>query len=136
MMMAAVAESAMTQSTTSSTMVETTEDKFNTECQKVLVSRSDWHGTNADMDSCGAIVVTRDPEDCDGWTQQVVDGNKQCCGTKSGHLGHLVESQKVSERRIRKFENIEKLEVAEIMLQEAKAQATVRTRLSQRPGSC
>ena len=73
------------------------------------------------MDTCGAIVLTTDPEDCDGWTQQVVDRNKKCCGAKSEHLGHLFESQKVSMRRIKEFANIEKLEVAEITLQEARA---------------
>ena len=67
------------------------------------------------MDTCGAIVLTIDPEDCDGWTQQVVDRNKKCCGAKSGHLGFLFESQKVSVRRIKKFANIEKLGVTEIM---------------------
>ena len=101
MMMAAVSESAMTQSTTSSTIrVVETEDAFNTECQKMLASRSDRHGTIADISTCRAIDVTTDPEDCDGWTQQVMDRNKKCCGAKSGHIGHLFESQKVSERRI------------------------------------
>ena len=65
-----------------------------------------------------------DPEDRDGWTQQVVDRNKKCCGAKRGHLGHLFESQTVSERQIKELANIEKLEVTEIMLQEARAQAT------------
>ena len=50
--------------------------------------------------------------------------NKKCCGAKSGHLGHLFESQKMSMRRIKEFANIEKLEVAETMLQEAIAQTT------------
>ena len=68
MTLAAVAENATTQSTTSSTIrVVETEDQFNIECQKVLASRSDWHGTIADMDTCGAIVLTTDSEDCDGW---------------------------------------------------------------------
>ena len=85
MLMAAVAESATTQSTTSSSIrVVETEDQSNIECQKVLASRSDWHGTIADMDTCGAIVLTTDPEDRDGWTQQVVDRNKRCCGAKRG----------------------------------------------------
>ena len=101
-----------------------TEDQSNIECQKVLASRSDWHGTIADMDTCGAIVLMTDPEDCDGWTQQVVDRNKECFGAKSGHLGHLFESQKVSERRIKELANIEKLEVAKITLQETRARAT------------
>ena len=101
-----------------------TEDQSNTECQEELASRSDRHGTIADMDTCGAIVLTTDPEDCDGWTQQIVDRNKKCCGAKSGHLGHLFGSQKVSERRIKELANIEKLEVAEITLQEARAQAS------------
>ena len=74
MRVAAVAESATTQSTTSSTIrVVETEDQSNIECQEVLASRSDWHGTIADMDTCGAIVLTTDPEGCDGWTQHVVD---------------------------------------------------------------
>ena len=75
------------------------------------------------MDTCNAIDLTTDPENCDEWTQQVVNMNKKCCGGKSGHLGHLFESQKVSERRIKELANIEKLEVAEITLQEARAQA-------------
>ena len=76
------------------------------------------------MDTCGAIVLTTDPEDCDGWTQQVVDRNKKCCGAKRGHLGDLLESQKVSERRIKELANIEKLEVAEITMHETRARAT------------
>ena len=71
------------------------------------------------MDTCGAIALTIDPEDRDGWTQQVVDKNKKCCGAKSGDLGHLFHM-----RRINEFVNIEKLEVAEITLQEAIAQTT------------
>ena len=76
------------------------------------------------MDTSGPIVLTTDPEDCDGWTQQVVDRNKKCCGAKSGHLGHLFESQKVSERRIKELANFEKLKVAEITLQETIARTT------------
>ena len=53
-----------------------------------------------------------------------MDRNKKCCGAKSEHLGHLFESQMVSERQIKELANIEKLEVAEITLQEARAQAT------------
>ena len=80
MLMAAVAKSATTQSTTRSTIrVVETEDQSNIECQKVLASRSDRHETIVDMDTCRAIDKT-DPEDCDGWTQQVVDRNKKCCG--------------------------------------------------------
>ena len=125
MRVAAVAESATTQSTTSSTIrVVETEDQSNIKCQKVLASRSDWHGTMADMDTCGEIVLMTDPEDCDGWTQQVVDRNKKCCGAKSGHLGHLFELQQVSERRIKELANIEKLEVAEITLRETRPRAT------------
>ena len=118
MMTAAVAEASST------IRVVETEDQYNTECQKVLASRSDRHGTVADMDTCRAIDTTTDPEDCDGWTQQVVDRNKRCCGARSGHLGHLFESQKVSERRIKELANIEKLEVVDITLQEAGAQAS------------
>ena len=124
-MVAAVAESATTQSTTSSTIrVVETDDQSNTKCQKVLASRTDRYGTIEDMDTCRAIEMTTDPEDCDGWTQQVVDWNKKCCGAKSGHLGHLFESQMVSERRIKELANIEKLEVVEIAFQETRARAT------------
>ena len=42
---------------------------------KVLAGIFDRHGTIVDMDTCGAIVLTIDPEDRDGWTQQVVDRN-------------------------------------------------------------
>ena len=116
MTLAADAESATTQSTTSSRIrVVETEDQFNTECHKVLASRSDRHGTIEDIDTCGAIVLTIDLED---W---VVDKYKKCCGAKSGHLGFLFESQKVSMRRIKEFANIEKLEVTEIMLQETRS---------------
>ena len=81
MTLAAVAESAPTQSTTNSRIrVVETDDQFNIECHKVLASRSDRHGTIEDMDTCGAIVLTLDPEDRDGWTQQVVNRNKKCCG--------------------------------------------------------
>ena len=76
------------------------------------------------MDTCGAIVLTIDPEERDGWTQHVVDRNKKCCGAMSGHHGHLFESQMVSERQIKELANIEKLEVAAIVLQEATAQTT------------
>ena len=125
MLMAAVAESATTQSTTRSRIREVeTEDQSNIECQKVLASRSDWHETIADMDTCGAFVLTTDPEDCHKWTQQVVDRNKKCCGAKSEHFGHLFESQKVSERQIKELANIEKLEVTEITLQQTIARAT------------
>ena len=53
-----------------------------------------------------------------------MDRNKKCCGAKSEHLGHLFESQKVCEGRIKEFSNIEKLEVAEIVSQETMVQAT------------
>ena len=97
MTLAAFAESATTQSTTSSRIREVkTENKFNTECHKVLANRPDRHGTIGDMDTCGAIVLTIDPENRDAWTQQVVNKNKKCCGTKSEHFGHLFESQMVS----------------------------------------
>ena len=43
-----------------------TENQFNTECHKVLANRSDRHGTIEDMDTCGAIVLTIDPENRDG----------------------------------------------------------------------
>ena len=97
-----------------------TEDQFNTVCHKVLAR----HETIVVKDTCRAIDRMTDPEDCDGWTQQVLDRNKKCCGAKSGHLGFLFESQKVSERRMKECANIEKLEVAEIMLQETIARTT------------
>ena len=53
---------------------------------------------------------------------KVVDFNKKLPGAKSGHLGHLFESLKLSESRIKELANVEKLEVAEITLQEARAQ--------------
>ena len=123
--LAAVAESATTQSTTSSRIrVVETEDQFNTECHKVLAGIFDRHETIVDMDTCRAIDRMTDPQDCGGWTQQVVDRNKKCCGAKSGHLGILFESQKVSMRRIKEFANIENLEMAEIMLQKIIARTT------------
>ena len=97
-----------------------TEDQFNIECHKLLTGTFDRHGSIVNMDTCGAIVLTKDPEERDGLTQQVVDRNKKCCGTKSEHLGHLFESQMVSERQIMELANIEKLEV----LQEVIAQRT------------
>ena len=114
----------MTQSTTSSTIreVETKDQSNNTECQKVLANMSDRHGNNANVGTCRAIDTTKDPEDFDGWTQQVVVWKKKCCGAKSGQLGHLYESQKVSEDRINELASIEK--VAETTLQEARAQAS------------
>ena len=124
-MMVVARESPTTQSTTSSTIrVVTIGNQSNTECQNVLASRSDRHGAIADMGTCRAIDMTTDPEGCDGWTQQVVNMNKKCCGAKSGHLGHSFESQKVSESRIKEFANTEKLEVTVITLQEAKAQSS------------
>ena len=99
-----------------------TKDQFNIECHKLLAGIFDRHGTIVDMDTCGAIVLTIDPEDRDGWTQQVVDRDKKCCGAKSGHLGHLIELQMRSERQIKVLANIERLEVAEVVLQEAIAQ--------------
>ena len=67
MTLAAVAESATTQSTTSSRIrVVQTEDQFNIECDEELASRPDRHGTTVDMDTCGATVLTIDPEDRDG----------------------------------------------------------------------
>ena len=53
MTLAAVTESAATSSTI---RVVETEDQSNIECQKVLASRL------RTMDTCGAIVVTTDPE--------------------------------------------------------------------------
>ena len=125
MTLAAVAESATTESKTSSGIREMeTEDQFNIECHILLAGIFDRHGTIVDMDTCGAIVLTIDPEDRNGWTQQVMDWHKKYCGAKSGHLGHLIEQQMVSGRQIKELANIEKLEVAEIMLQEATAQTT------------
>ena len=74
--------------------------------------------------TCRTIVLAAGPEDRDGWTQQVVDRSRKRSGDKSGHLGHLFESQKVSEDRNKELANIEKLEVAEITLQEARVQGS------------
>ena len=53
-----------------------------------------------------------------------VDWNKNRSGAKSGNLGHLSESQKVSEDRTKELVNTEKLDVAGIALQEARAQGS------------
>ena len=68
-----------------------------------------------------------------------MDWNKRRRGAKSGHLGHLFESQKVSESRIKELANAEKLEVAEITLQEARAQGSEIVHVGWqhvRPGRC
>ena len=67
--------------------------------------------------TCMTLVLAADPEDRDGWTQQVVDWNKKCPGAKSGHLGRVFEIKKMSENR-------EKKEVADITLQEDRAQGS------------
>ena len=74
--------------------------------------------------TCRTIVLAAGPEDRDGWTQQGVDWNKNRSGAKSGHFGQLLEPQKVSEDRTKELANIEKLNVAEITLQEARAQGS------------
>ena len=90
-----------------------TEDQFNIDCHKLLAGIFDRHETIVDMDTFGAIVLTIDPEDRDGWTRQIVDRNKKCCEARSGHVGHLIELQMRRERQIKELVNIEKLEVAE-----------------------
>ena len=117
MTFAAVAEIATTQFTTSSRIrVVETEDKFNTE----MPQGAGRHVRSA-RNHCGHGHVQSDRQDdrsqkiVNGWTQQVVDRNKKCCGAKIGHLGILFESQ---------LANIEKLEVAEITLQETIARTT------------
>ena len=52
-----------------------------------------------------------------------MDWSKKRSGAKNGHLGHLFETQKV-ESRIKELANAKKLEVAEITLQEARAQGS------------
>ena len=60
---ATVAESS-TQPTTRSTIREkVTGDQSNNERQKVLTSRPDRHGNNANVGTCRAFVLTADPED-------------------------------------------------------------------------
>ena len=108
-----VAESSTTQPTTRSTIRETetgdqSRDKTS-EATKPDRTRVDVYAC-----TCRTIVLAAGPEDRDGWTQQVVDWNKECPGAESGHLGHLFESQKVSESRIKELAKNEKLEVAEI----------------------
>ena len=78
-----------------------TEDQSNAKRQRELASRPDRHGADVNADICRTIVLAADPEDRDEWTQQVVDWNKKCLGAKSGHLGHLFESQTMSEDRIK-----------------------------------
>ena len=102
--LAAVAESATTQLTTSS---------------RTPNAKRCWQAN-----SIGTKPLSADPKDRQVWAQQVVDRNKKCCGANSEHLGHLFESQKVCGRRIKEFSNIEKLEVAEIVSQETMVQAT------------
>ena len=100
--MATVAESSTTQPTTRSTIRETeTEDQSNAKRQRVLASRPDRHGADVNADTCRTIALAADPEDRDEWSRQVADWNKKCSGAKSGHLGLLFESQKVSEDRIK-----------------------------------
>ena len=70
------------------------------------------------------IVLAADPEDRDDGLSRSLDWNKKCFGAKSGHLGHLFESQKVSEDRTKELANVEKLEVAEITLQKARTQGS------------
>ena len=88
----------------------------------MLTSRPDRTRVDVNACTCRTIALAADPEDRDGWTQQVVDWNKECPGAKSGHLRYLFESQKVSESRIKELANTEKVEVAEITLQEARTQ--------------
>ena len=107
MVVAAVAESSTTQPTTRSTIRETeTDDQSNAKLQRVLASRPDRHGADVNADTWRTIVLAADPEDRDEWTRQVVAWNKKCFGSKSEHLGHLFESQKVSEHRIKELANV------------------------------
>ena len=53
-----------------------------------------------------------------------MDRSKKRPGAKSGHLGHLFEPQKVSEDRTKELANTEKLDVAEIKVQKARAQGS------------
>ena len=120
---ATVAESSTTQPTKRSTTRETeTGDQSRDKRQRVLASRPDRIRVGVNACTCRTIVLTTDPKDRDGWTQQVVDRNKKCYGAKSGHLGHLFEEQKLSEDRTKELANIEKLDVAEITLQKARTQ--------------
>ena len=84
-----------------------------TKRQRVLASRPERTKVDVNACTCGAIVFAADPEERDGWTRQDVDWKKKRPGAKSGHLGHLFESQKVSECQIKEFANVEKLKVAE-----------------------
>ena len=91
-----VAESSTTQRTTRSTSRETeTCDQSRDKRRRVLASRPDRTRVDVNACTCRTIVLAADPEDRDGWTQQVGDWNKKCPLAKSGHLGHLFESQKV-----------------------------------------
>ena len=121
MVVVTVAESSTTQPTTRSTIRETEiGDQSRDKRQRVPASRPDRTRVDVNACMCMTIVLAAGPEDRDGWTQQVVDWSKKCLGAKSEHLGLLFDPQKVSEDRIKELANIEKLEVAETTLQEAR----------------
>ena len=72
------------------------------------------------MDAHKIIVLAAMVDDREQWSQQVVEWDKKCYGTKSGSL---LDTQKVHESLLRELANIEKLEVAgRIPLHEARAQ--------------
>ena len=121
---ARVAESSTIQPTTKSTIRETETGYQSRDKRRRLASRPDQTRVDVNACTCRTIVLAAGPEDRDGWTQQVVDWNKKRHGAKSGHLGHLFEAQKVSKDRVKELANIEKLEVAEITLQEVRIQRT------------
>ena len=110
-----VAESLTTQPTARPTIREMEiGNQSNDKRLVVLASRPDRTRDDVNACKCRRIVFAACPEDRDGWTQLVVDWSKKRSGAKSGHLGHLFESQKVSESRIKEFATAEKVEVAEI----------------------
>ena len=119
MVVVTIAESPTTQPTTRPTIRETeTENQSNNKRLRVLASRPDQTGADGNACTCRTIVLAAGPEDRDGWTRQ----NRNRSEAKSGNLGQLFEAQKVSEDRTKELANTEKLDVAEITLQEARAQ--------------
>ena len=79
-----VAESSTTQPTTRSTIGETeTRNQSRDKRQRVLTGRPDRTGVDVNACRCRTIVLAADPEDRDGWTQQVMDWNKKRPGAKT-----------------------------------------------------
>ena len=116
------AESSTAQPTSSVVRTLETEVDAGAKRQRFLAGMPILHETDVDVhvDAHKTVVLAVMPDDQGRWTQRVIEWDKKYFGAKSGHLGHLFQSQKVSEDRIKELVNIEKLEVAEITLQQAR----------------